>query len=212
MSAEERTLELLGRWHSGDRAALMELVERDREWILDRVRRARGPALRRDADTIDHFQDLMVDVLDYAPRFLVASRSQFRRLVARMVDNLLVDRARWLARRRPVQGGDVGSWQSESRLCLDPSVPVGEAPSVAAARAEELDWLRLGLQFLDEDERRLVHEHKLDGRSFVELGAELGVAPNTLRMRCSRALLRLAGIMRRLQAGKLDELLDERER
>lgn len=210
MSSGDRTLELLERWHAGERTALTELVERDREWILAHVRRRRGPALQRDADTVDNFQDLMLEVLQYSPRFVVANRAQFRRLVARMVDNLLADRARWLARRRPADG-DIASWSSESRLCLDPALHVSDAPSAQAARAEEVDWLRLGMQFLDSEGRRIVYEHKLLGRSYVEIAEELDLQPNAARMRCNRALLRLAGILRRLQNGGLDELLAEQD-
>lgn len=210
MTEDERTRELLERWHGGDRSAAAELVERDRDWILARVRQARGPMLRNDAETADHFQDLMLEVLDYAPRFVVASQAQFRALIARMVDNLLIDRARWLERRRPVRPATRPDWAGESRLCLDPALGDSQGPAAQAERAEEIDWLRLGLEFLDPEERRVVHEHKLCGRSFVDLADEFGLQANTVRMRYNRAVLRLAGILRRLQAGGLDGLLAER--
>lgn len=212
MDEDHRTLELLERWHTGDRVAAVELVERDREWILQCVRRKRGVALRRDAETVDHFQDLMLEVLDYAPRFLIANQRQFRRLIAKMVDNLLTDRARWLERRRPIRAATLRSWASESRIRLDPALRVSDAPGAQAELGEELDWLRLGLEFLHEDDRRVVREHKLVGRSFVEIGTDLGLQANTVRMRFNRALLRLAGILRRLQSGGLDEMLAEQER
>jgi RNA polymerase sigma factor (sigma-70 family) len=209
MTSEDRTRALLERWHAGDRAAVAELVERDRDWILGRVRQRRGPALQRDAETADHFQDLVLEVLDYAPRFVVASQAQFRRLIARMLDNLLVDRARWLERRRPLRAATLRAWSSETRLELDPPARESLGPPAQAERAEEIEWLRLAMEFLDADDRRIVHEHKLLGRTFVEIGEDLQVAPNTVRMRFNRALLRLAGVLRRLQGGQLDELLEE---
>ena len=41
-----------------------------------------------------------VDVLVCAPRFVAANRKQFRALLARMIENHLIDRARSIARRR----------------------------------------------------------------------------------------------------------------
>lgn len=203
------TLALLRAWHGGDRAALMALVERDREWVFGRVRRGRGPALQRDAETVDHVQDLMLEVLEYSPRFLVGDRAQFRCLVARMIDNLLIDGARRAARRPRLTSPPSGMSAGESCVSLDPALRVSDSPSARAAHAEELDWLRLGLEFLDDDERRVVRAHRLEGRTFVEIGQELGVEANTIRMRCNRAVLRLAGVVRRLQSGGVDALLAE---
>ncbi|MCC6781728.1 MAG: sigma-70 family RNA polymerase sigma factor [Planctomycetes bacterium] len=207
---EFATVDLLRAWHGGDRAALLALVDRDREWVFARVRRGRGPLLQRDADTIDHVQDLMLEVLEYSPRFLVRDRAQFRALVARMIDNLLIDGARRAARRPRFASPVTAQTGQESIVSLDPALRVSDAPPERAAQAEELDWLRLGLEFLDDDERKVVRAHRLEGRTFVEIGSELGLEPNTVRMRCNRAVLRLAGIVRRLQSGGLDDLLAER--
>ncbi|MFO1053293.1 MAG: sigma-70 family RNA polymerase sigma factor [Planctomycetota bacterium] len=205
------TVDLLRAWHAGDRNALLALVDRDREWVFGRIRRRRGARLREMAETVDHVQDLMLDVLEYAPRFLVASRAQFRALVARMIDNMLIDGARRIARRPAKAATPESLLARESYVSLDPSLRLSDSPHEVASQKEELDWLRIGLEFLDDDERFVVHAHRLDGRTFVEIGTELGIEPNTVRMRCNRAVLRLAGIVRRLQSGGLDALLAERE-
>lgn len=62
------TLDLLSAWHQGDRSALLALVDRDRDWVFARVRKGRGPILQREAETVDHVQDLMLEVLEYSPR------------------------------------------------------------------------------------------------------------------------------------------------
>ncbi len=208
---DEATVDLLCAWHGGDRAALLALVDRDRDWVFARVRKGRGPILRREAETVDHVQDLMLEVLEYSPRFLVRDRAQFRALVARMIDNLLIDDARRAARRPRFASPPTAVTGQDSIVSLDPALRVSDGVHERVAQAEELDWLRLGMEFLDDDERKVVRAHRLDGRSFVEIGAELGVDPNTVRMRCNRAVLRLAGIVRRLQSGRLDELLAERD-
>ncbi len=202
--ADDQTVALLQAWHDGDRKALAELVDRDRDWIVDRVRARRGPLLEAHADTLDDAHDLILQVMEYAPRFVVASRRQFRALVARMAENMLADKARRLARRRPLGGAGL---EQESRLCLDPSVSLPAAPSELASRNEEREWLRLGLEFLDDDDRRIVHRHRFEGRTFSEIGQEEGLQESTARMRFHRAMLRLAGLVQRLQAGDLPELL-----
>ncbi|MBK8979620.1 MAG: sigma-70 family RNA polymerase sigma factor [Planctomycetes bacterium] len=171
------------------------------------MRVRRGPLLQRLGDTLDDAHDLILDVLDYAPRFLVASRHQFRALVARMIENALVDKARRASRRRPPERLTEGLGSS-TVLGLDPPVARDPAPSDAAAREEELEWLRLGIEFLGDQERRIVLRSRFDGATFQEIGAEEGLQPNAARMRCSRALLRLAGIVQRLQSGQLAALVD----
>ena len=201
--SDDHTVALLQAWHDGDRQALAELVDRDREWIVARVRARRGPLLEAHADTLDDAHDLILQVMEYAPRFVVANRNQFRALVARMAENMLADKARRLERRRPLRGEDL---QQESRLCLDPTVSLPAAPSEIAARNEEREWLRLGLEFLPDDDRRIVHRHRFDGRTFADIAEEEGLQENAARMRCHRAMLRLAGLVQRLQAGELPEL------
>ena len=131
----------------------------------------------------------MLEVLEYSPRFLVGSRAQFRALVARMIDNMLIDGARRIARRPRKAATPESLLARESYVSLDPSLRVSDAPDERASQQEELDWLRLGLEFLDDDERKLVRAHRLDGRTFVDIGEELGAEPNTVRMRCNRAVM-----------------------
>ncbi|MBK8979606.1 MAG: hypothetical protein IPM29_27205 [Planctomycetes bacterium] len=60
----------------------------------------RGPLLQRLGDTRDDAHDLILDVLDCEPRFLVESRHQFRALVTRTIENALIDTACRASRRR----------------------------------------------------------------------------------------------------------------
>ncbi|MBM4061154.1 MAG: RNA polymerase sigma factor [Planctomycetes bacterium] len=204
---DDETVSLLRRWHGGDRAALAALVERDRDWVEQAVRRRRGPNLQRLSETHDDVQDLMLKALQYSPRFLCRDRGQFRALIARMIENMLVDRSRSAAARHPERHYE--SLSAESRLALDPGVPTDAEPGAEAARDEEFDWMRLGLEFLDADDRDLIRRRQLLEQSFVEIAGELGVPANTLRMRFNRAMLRLAGIVQRLQHGELRALLGD---
>ncbi|MCR9246068.1 MAG: sigma-70 family RNA polymerase sigma factor [bacterium] len=206
MQPPDETLELLQQWHGGDRAALTALIERDRAWVEARVRQRRSDKLRQHAETVDDFQELMLRALQYTPKFLCADRGQFRALVARMIENVLVDRARYLGSHR--RDAQIQAMRV-SQINLDSRVATSAGPDAAAAHNEEVAWMHLGMQFLDEGEREIVWQRQFEERAFVELAQEAGVSEDAVRMRFNRALLRLATIVQRLQRGELDGLLAE---
>ncbi len=202
VSSADDTLDLLRRWHGGDPDAVARLVDRDRGWVEARLRRRR--AARGDGDTQDDCQDLMLRVLRYSPRFVCANRRQFRGLLARMIENLVIDRARG-RRRREVHFESV----SESRLDLTMGGVHATDPVDAAARGEDRAWLRLGLEFLAEADRDVVWQRHLEEATFAAIAAEVGSTEDAVRMRYQRALLRLAAIVQRLRGGDVDLLLRE---
>ncbi|MCA8975265.1 MAG: sigma-70 family RNA polymerase sigma factor [Planctomycetes bacterium] len=209
MPPPDDTARLLRLWYEGDRDALLTLVDRDRDWVERQLRRGRGPVVRGLEETVDGVQDLMLHAMDYAPRFIVGDRGQFRALLARMIRHQIIDRARQ-AERRP--RGLTMSEADASRARLDLTGGLAMTPpDAAAARAEELAWMRVGLEFLPDDERRLIMMRTFEEREFADVGAELGASANTARMRFNRAVLRLAGLVQRLQRGELGQLLAERE-
>ncbi|MGE3171435.1 MAG: RNA polymerase sigma factor [Planctomycetota bacterium] len=207
MSPDDDTVLLLRGWQRGDRAALLTLLERDRAWLERRLRRRRGAEVRRLEDTGDGVQDLILRALDYVPRFVVGDRAQFRALLGRMLEHQLVDRARQLQRQprpRTLSEADV----SRARLDLLPGDRV-TPPDAAAARAEELGWMRLGLEFLPPGDREVVHARAFEELDFAAVGDRLDLGADAARMRFQRALLRLAGVVQRLQRGELPQLLRE---
>jgi RNA polymerase sigma-70 factor (ECF subfamily) len=203
--SEPRTLTLLRRWHEGDREALGELIARDLPWIREHVHRRLGPGLRAHADTNDFVQDAFVEVLRTGPRFLVSDQEHFRALLARIVENVLRMRHRHLHRQRR----DVAKEQrigSGAVLDLDGSQT---RPSQAAIRSESESWLQLGLELLDAEDREVVLLRQWDGLSFTEVGQRLNIAEDAARMRFSRALARLARLVKRLRGGELAAVLSE---
>ncbi len=203
--SEPQTLTLLRRWHEGDREALGELIARDLPWIREHVHRRLGPGLRAHADTNDFVQDAFVEVLRTGPRFLVSDQEHFRALLARIVENVLRMRHRHLHRQRR----DVAKEQrigSGAVLDLDGSQT---RPSQAAMRSESESWLQLGLELLDAEDREVVLLRQWDGLSFNEVGQRLNIAEDAARMRFSRALARLARLVKRVRGGELAAVLSE---
>ena len=206
VSSDATNSDLLGRWNAGDARAGAALALEDAVWIRQRIRMARGEALARDVETEDQLQDLLVEVLAYRPRFAVKSRSQFRALLARMLQNDLIDRARRVDRRPARTQREL----AETQISL-----VGRrkltSPVDAAERGEELAWMRIGVEFLDDEKRRLIVGHVFDGRSFEDLANEDETNARAMRMRYTRAIVKLSGIVQRLRAGGLDQLLEEQD-
>lgn len=203
---EQNTIELLQRWHGGDRDALADLLARDLPWIRERVTRRLGTALKGKAESDDLVQDAMIEVLRYAPRFEISSRELFRGLLAQIVENVLRGRANWfnaqrreLARERPLPGDTV--------VNLDPPRDRVGTPSVAAGGAEEEARLRLALELLEPEDREILVLRQWRDLSFAEIAKELGIAEDAARMRFNRTLPKLASKMSLLRDGNIESLL-----
>ena len=191
---------LLQRWHEGDRRALEELLVRHLPFIEAAVRKRRGRALRVQADTQDHVQDVMIRVLEYGPRF-VAGADQFRGLMVRIVGNVLCDAHRRGRYRR------VEALPRDSVLSLDRSMPEHTRPSESATANEERALMLLATEFLDEERRWLVEQRMYEERSFLEIGTRLGISEDAARKRFNRCLIDMSGIVQRMRNAQLDALL-----
>lgn len=193
------TTELLRRWHAGDRDALHELVRRDLPWLRQRVRARLGDELRQLAETEDFLQEIVIDILDYAPRF-VADGATFRRIVARIIENTLRSRHQFHHRLRRDRGRQQAA-PSDTVLELDPARRTATSPSQFASRNEEEAWLHLALDLIEPGDRDVIVMREWDQQSFVAIGEALGVPENTARMRFARALRRLADRVAALRRG-----------
>lgn len=203
-----KTLHLLQQWNGGDEGALGELVERDLPWIRKRVHDRLGEKLRERAETVDFVQDALVEVMRYGPRFELSDRQHFRNLLAKIVENVLRDKAKWwgaqrraICRERPIPGNVT--------ITLDPAAPTEQRPSMVASRNEKEAMLRLALELLDPEDREVLVLRQWRDKSFAEIAEELGLREDTARMRFTRALPRLAEKVRLLEEGELGSLLRE---
>jgi RNA polymerase sigma-70 factor (ECF subfamily) len=200
---DDATIELLRRWHGGDRGALDALLQRDLPWLRERVRQRLGDLLREKGDPDDYVQEIVVEVLQYAPRFLLEDRRQFRALLARIVENTLRDRDEWFRRKRrdlhkerPIP--------TDTVLWLDRPRDSVTRPSQHAIQDEQRAYTRLAMELLDGDDRKVLLLREWDGLSFAEIGAQLGTSENAARMRFQRAMQRLAREVERLVQGRVE--------
>ena len=195
------TMNLLMRWHRGDRAAIDQLIARDLPWIREQVHRRLGPALRARADTEDFMQDAMVEALNYSPRFVSQSQTRFRNIMVRIIENVLRDKNRWYqARRRAIS--KERPIPSDSVIDLDNPQESVTRPGERAQKNESELWVRLALEFLRPDDRKIILMRQWEDKSFAEISAELDITTETARMRFHRALPRLGRKIMELRAGK----------
>ena len=87
-------------------------------------------------------------------------------------------------------------------LSLDPALVRSTTPSREAARTEARDWVRLGLELMEPEDRRILIEREYEGRSFVDIGSDLGMTANATRMRWVRAVSRLSQLLQDLRSGR----------
>jgi RNA polymerase sigma-70 factor (ECF subfamily) len=206
-----KTFLRLSQWNQGDRLALDALLEDHLPWIRDQVRRRMGPKLRSKGETCDYVQDALVEFLRYGPRFTLSSDAVFRALLLKIVENTLRHRHVWFTARRR----DMAREQplpSDTILSLDASPGADETPSRSAAQHEQEAWIRLGMEFLDPDQREVLLRRKWDNLSFAEIGDRLNISSEAARKRHNRALDKLSNLIWELRQGKLDRVLEEEAR
>ncbi len=203
----DETVALLQRWHRGEREALHLLLEsylpRLHEFASLKLGREFS-RLRREEDSLDLVQASAARALEYVPRFVPRDGEQFFALLCTFVlnhlRNLLRSPVIRPARERP---GDFG----DSVLDLRPSERSSELPERAAEKAEDRAWVRFALEFLPDPEHRLVLLRAADQAPWEEIAGELGITPDAARMRFHRLMPELANLIRRLQEGRVDELI-----
>ena len=200
---QDPTFHLLGRWFTGDEAALDEILRRDLPWIRQRVEERCGDVLRKRVECEDIVQEALVEVLRYGPRFQMQSRDEFRGLMVRIIENVIRGELdyhqalrREIARERPLPGATI--------LQLGGDLRSVTRPSQAAERSEREAWVRLALELLDVRDREILLLRQWKELGFAEIGERLGISENGARMRFQRALPKLARQVAALKSGHVD--------
>ena len=194
--------------HGGDQEALQKLIADHLPWIEARVRQRLSPAVRQEGDTQDFVQDALLEVLRDGPRFAIDNATSFRALLARIVENTLIDRQRYMNRERRDRRRECPLPNSSVIVLGSPAKTV-TAPSAHAVRSERQAWLRLALELLDPDDREVIRLRDWEELSFPAAGERLGVSEDAMRKRYRRALPRLAQKLEMLRRGTWQDELGE---
>jgi RNA polymerase sigma factor (sigma-70 family) len=150
------------------------------------------------------------DFLEYAPRLAVADERRFRALLLRIVENTLRDESDWYRAKRRDLARSV-PLPSDTVLALDPPRRHEETPSSEAARAEESLWVRLALELLESEERRLIVLHDIEGRSLASIARELELSDDAVERRHRKAFARLTVEVKALRRGDIAPIRSDEE-
>jgi DNA-directed RNA polymerase specialized sigma24 family protein len=185
MAEDPSFRDLMRKVQAGDPQAALEVV-RSYEWAIRLQVRVRlsQPDLRRLLDSMDIVQLVWAS---FFPR-AVAGQYEFDdpkkllNLLITLAQHKLLDQARHLRRKRRGEGQVVGGLPAEGE-------PVDPHPGPAQV-ADQRDFLKRFRDRLPPPEQAL-WDHRLLGRSWVEIAAELGTDPDVLRIQFNRAVERV---------------------
>jgi RNA polymerase sigma factor (sigma-70 family) len=206
------TIDLLQRWHGGERLALDRLLERHLPALLEFVERNLKPelhALRRVHDAGDLVHNTAARVLSYLPRFVPEDGSQFQRLLRTFVRNEIRNLLRSPSTTRRAERD---TSQGDSLVYLSASSHSSAYPDRAAEKAERAARARavadMALQFLDDQDRRIVEMRMYEEQDWSVIARELDITLDAARMRHKRALARLLNYIRTIKDGRIEDLLE----
>lgn len=194
------TTELLLNFYAGDESALGDLLDRHMRTLHGMVHRKLGWAIRSKEETGDMVQEAAIRFLQYGPRIRVTNEPTFLALLLRVVENVIRDKHDFYTRHRRAMSRE----ESIPDTILDLSTP-----SQAAIEGEEKEWVCLGLNFLEKEERLLIADRDWEQLSFVDLGKKMNLPAGTVRKRYQQAVIQLAAVVSRLRKGELNQILRE---
>ena len=170
-----------------------------------RLRRFIGRRVSNAQDVEDVLQDVFAKLVEANRRLMPID--QVTGWLFQVARNRITDLFRG---RHPERFGDALLVADDGEaLRVEDLLPSADAgPEEVYARRVLVDELERALDALPEAQRRVFVAHEIEGRSFKEMAAEMGVGVNTLLARKRYAVLHLRGRLQRA----FDELRRERGR
>ena len=169
---------------------LTEVIGREQGRLRNFIRRR----VADDAEAEDILQDVFYELVE-AYR-LMKPIEQAGAWLYRVARNRIIDAFR-KKKPEPIAQPIGEANNGEERMTLEDLLPSADAgPEAEYARGVLMDELEDAIDELPEDQRAVFVAHEIEGRSFKEISAEIGVSVNTLLSRKHHAALFLR---RRLQ-------------
>jgi RNA polymerase sigma-70 factor, ECF subfamily len=180
------------------RAAVDPLLTRHLPALTAFVRLKLGPLIRSNESCADVVQSACREVLVHADRFQFGGEEHFRHWLFTTALRKITDRKRYyLAEKRRRPNEEARSAQSATSASVaDCYRAAFTSPSRAAMRREDLEALEKAFDRLSPEDRDVVVLARIVGMTCEEIAKESGEKPGTVRQRLSRALARLAVLMK----------------
>jgi RNA polymerase sigma-70 factor (ECF subfamily) len=189
-SAQTRTL--LEEVRSGRSAALDQLLQRHRDFILRFAQLRLDPVLRARVDPSDVVQEAQIEAARRIDAYLRQRPLPFRLWLRQLTYDRLL-----MLRREHVQAGKRSVAREEalpdqsSQALAGRLLAGGSSPSERISRQEMGRRVQEALAGLSESDRDMVLMRNYEGLSNQEVARLLGIEPATASQRYGRALLRL---------------------
>ncbi|MBU0755228.1 MAG: sigma-70 family RNA polymerase sigma factor [Planctomycetes bacterium] len=184
------------------------LLARHLPWLYEHVPKRLGPLLLAKADAGDYIHDVVIQFLQYGPRIQISEDEHIRALLIRIIESALRDKHDWYTAQRRANHLEQ-PLPLDIVLSLDPPARSITTPSRAAELHEEEAWIRLGIELLEPDDRKLIVLRQWEGCSFKEIGGKLGVSHDTAWKKHNRAVHRLAKKVAELQRNRINSILTD---
>lgn len=198
---------LLESWVAGDAGAKAELLAKFRPRVHAWIREQLGDRLRRHmGDSEDVLQDVSRRIMEWIPPHPFVSEEQFLAAMRRVTGNVINDWVDYIeARKRSpnllVEVDDASqAWGARDEP---------DTPSAVACGHEDAAQVRLAMQFLPDEDRRVIQLREWEKFSWEDIGAVFDLKPDAARMKHNRAVAKLVSFLIRIRGGELDALLEE---
>lgn len=182
--------EVVRRAKAGDEQAFAEIIQRHQNMVYSVAYRL----VRRRIDAEDVAQQVFTKIFFAMKRFNM--RSSLSTWIYRIALNETYDYLRRLKTRKVVYEGDMGENADEF---IQGSARAAETGPAADEQSVLRDYLMKLLAHVSHEERMLLFQKEVEGRTIAELSAMTGINENTIKVKLFRARKKLVKA-----AGKLE--------
>lgn len=180
---------------AGDEEAGRQLYYRFLPRLTQIAEQRMGGHLKRLVDSEDVAQEALVEALLEVRAYDFQRQGSFLAFLRNKVENIIRDRHRhWTAQKRDARRVESLSSDDEARQMAERGDSKMLRPETIVDFQEQCQLLNQALDRLPPETRKLIQMSRIEERTNEEIGAELGLTRDAVRMRVKRAIeeLRLA--------------------
>ena len=202
-NCKHKTQQLVALVKGGDASALDQLCRVYAERVRWMVRLRMGKELRRNLDSMDVVQDVLINALGGITDFTYENEGDFVRWLSRIAENALRDNwKRFHAEKRDIRkevrlndrGPTTGGRSGGAPGPIDATTP-----SVIMSRKEDLARLEQAIDELKPEYREVIVLTRIEGLSYQDVGNRLSKNSEAVRKLVFRAMSALTRIYEAIQ-------------